>query len=153
MSQQPPPTPTASAIGPCPTLIQKIDEIVVEENLEKATTLKDYFTEQTVFDDTYASLPATPFAEFHSLSSIAVSPDEEQFVLESLTIGKAAGPDSISNRLLKELAIPLSEPLCDLFNVSLQSGQVPPLGNKQMYRLFTRRMILQLSQTIAPFLF
>ena len=44
---------------------------------------------------------------------------------QSLTIGKAAGPDSISNRLLKELAIPLSEPLCDLFNFSLQSGQLP----------------------------
>ena len=61
------------------------------------------------------------------LSSIAVSPDEEQSILQSLTIGKAAGPGSISNRLLKELAIPLSEPLCDLFNSPPppQSGQVP----------------------------
>ena len=103
----------------------KIDGIVVEEDLEKATALNDYFTEQTVLDDTYASLPATPLAKFHSLGSIAITPDEVQSVLQSLNIGKAAGPDSISNRLLKELAIPLSEPLCDLFNFSLQSGQVP----------------------------
>ena len=103
----------------------KIDGIVVEEDLEKATALNDYFTEQTVLDDTYASLPATPLAKIHSLSSIAITPDEVQSVLQSLNIGKAAGPDSISNRLLNELAIPLSEPLCDLFNFSLQSGQVP----------------------------
>ena len=89
--------------------------------MEKATALDDYFAEQTVLDDTYASLSATPLAEFHSLSSIAITPDEVQSVLQSLNIGKAA----ISNRLLKELAIPLSEPLCDLFNFSLQSGQVP----------------------------
>ena len=35
------------------------------------------------------------------------------------------GPDSVSNRLLKELAVPLSLPLCNLFNFSLQTGQVP----------------------------
>ncbi|MCG7869675.1 MAG: endonuclease/exonuclease/phosphatase family protein [Candidatus Thiodiazotropha taylori] len=103
----------------------KVDGIVVEEDLEKATALNDYFTEQTILDDTHASLPATPPADFHSLSSIVITPDEVQSVLQSLTIGKAAGPDSISNRLLKELAIPLSGPLCDLFNFSLHSGQVP----------------------------
>ena len=93
--------------------------------MEKATALNDYFAEQTVLDDTYASLPATPLAEFHSLSSIAITPDEVQSVVQSLNIGKAAGPDSVSNRLLKEIAIPHSEPLCELFNFPLQSGQVP----------------------------
>ena len=61
----------------------KIDGIVVEEDLEKVTALNDYFTEKTVPDDTYASLPATPLAEFHSLSSIAITPDEVQSVLQS----------------------------------------------------------------------
>ncbi|MEW8548237.1 MAG: endonuclease/exonuclease/phosphatase family protein, partial [Candidatus Thiodiazotropha sp.] len=103
----------------------KVDGIVIEEDLDKATALNDYFLEQTVLDDANASLPATPFADLNLLSSIAITSEEVQSTLQSLAIGKAAGPDSISNRLLKELAIPLSAPLCDLFNFSLQSGQVP----------------------------
>ena len=43
----------------------------------------------------------------------------------SLNVGKAVGPDTISNRLLQELALPLSAPLCNLFNFSLRTGQVP----------------------------
>ena len=50
-----------------------------------------------------------------------------QSTLKSLSIGKAIGPDSISNRLLKELAVPLSEPLADLFNFSIRSGKDPKL--------------------------
>ena len=52
---------------------------------------------------------------------------EVESVLKSLQIGKAAGPDSIDNRLLKELAQPLSSPLADLFNYSLSSGRVPTI--------------------------
>ena len=40
-------------------------------------------------------------------------------------MGKAVGPDTISNKLLKELSTPLSSPLCDLFNFSLRRGQFP----------------------------
>ena len=46
-------------------------------------------------------------------------------MLKSLQLGKATGPDAINNRVLKELAKPLSFPLSDLFNFSLTSGKVP----------------------------
>ena len=39
--------------------------------------------------------------------------------------GKAAGPDTLNNRILKELSSPLSSPFCDLFNYSLSTGQFP----------------------------
>ena len=39
--------------------------------------------------------------------------------------GKASGPDTINNRILRDLAHPLSTPLKDLFNFSLEKGQVP----------------------------
>ena len=47
--------------------------------------------------------------------------------LKSLKTGKAAGSDTINNRLLIELAQPLASPLCDLFNFSLFSGKVPDI--------------------------
>ena len=46
-------------------------------------------------------------------------------ILLSLLKGKAAGPDLISNRILKDLAQPLSSPLKDLFNFSLEKGKFP----------------------------
>ena len=48
-------------------------------------------------------------------------------ILKSLKLGKAAGPDSINIRILKELSFPISFPLCDLFNFSLSSGKVPSI--------------------------
>jgi hypothetical protein len=42
-----------------------------------------------------------------------------------LDIGKATGPDGISNRMLKETSISIAEPLTALFNKSFQMGKVP----------------------------
>ena len=52
---------------------------------------------------------------------------EVQSTLQTLQLGKAAGPDSINNRLLKELAQPLSFPLSDIFNYSLSTGKRPSI--------------------------
>ena len=57
--------------------------------------------------------------------AIIVTPEEVRDTLKSQPIGKAAGPDLINNRLLKELAQPLSLPISDHFNLSLSSGSVP----------------------------
>ena len=48
-------------------------------------------------------------------------------ITKALQTGKASGPDAINNRILKELAKPLSFPLSDLFNASLIKGKVPAL--------------------------
>ena len=47
--------------------------------------------------------------------------------VKALQTGKAYGSDAINNRILKELAKPLSFSLSDLFNASLIKGQVPAL--------------------------
>ena len=61
----------------------------------------------------------------YKLDSIIVTPEEVRDTLKSLPTGKAVGPDLINNRLLKELAQPLSLPLSYLLNFSLSSGSVP----------------------------
>ena len=50
---------------------------------------------------------------------------EVKSTLLTLKSGKSSGPDNINNRILKELAIPLSKPLCSLFNISLAKGIFP----------------------------
>ncbi|MCG8077918.1 MAG: reverse transcriptase family protein, partial [Candidatus Thiodiazotropha taylori] len=101
------------------------NDTVLEDDTDKANILNDYFAQQTTLDETNASLPATPLYDVNTLNSIVTTADEIQSILKSLPVGKAAGPDSISNRLLNELAVPLSEPLAELFNSSLRSGKVP----------------------------
>ena len=56
---------------------------------------------------------------------MVLTPAETEVILKSLPIGKAAGPDGISNRILRELPTELSYPLCSLFNQSLQTGTFP----------------------------
>ena len=60
----------------------------------------------------------------HSLNFLSTSPFEVDTVLKSLQLGKATGTDAINNRVLKELAQPLSFPLSDLFKFSLTSCKV-----------------------------
>ena len=87
--------------------------------------LNNIFIEQTLLDDSQANLPKTLTIPDHNLDSLSVTPDKVKQVLKSLPLGKAAGPDLINNRILKELSEPLSLPLCDL--CSLSSGNVPKI--------------------------
>ena len=48
-----------------------------------------------------------------------------ELVLKSHDSSKASGPDGINPRILKEGAIELSYPLCNLFNKSLSQGISP----------------------------
>ena len=63
----------------------------------------------------------------NKLDILTLTPGEVEQTLISLLLGKTAGPDTINNRLLKELAQPLSFPLCDLFNFSLSNCKVPKI--------------------------
>ena len=100
---------------------------IYSDNTDKATILNDYFTEQSSLDDSNANLPADLNIPDFTLNSISITANEVESVLKALQTGKASGPDAINNRILKELAKPLSFPLSDLFNASLIKGKVPAL--------------------------
>ena len=46
-------------------------------------------------------------------------------ILKSFSVGKAVGPDGISNKILRELSVELSLPFCSLFNKSLRTDVFP----------------------------
>ena len=55
----------------------------------------------------------------NTLHNIIITAQEVRYVLQTLKLGKSSGPDDINNRILKEIAYPISKPLCTLFNCSL----------------------------------
>ena len=92
----------------------------------KANTLNDYFRDQRLITDTDVEVHEDiQYNVAHKLISLILTPAEIEVILKSLTIVKAAGPDGISNQIIRELAIELSYPLCSLFNQSLQTGTFP----------------------------
>ena len=89
--------------------------------------MNDFFVEQTILDESNATLPPNIDPPENNLNSISTSPHEVESILKSLQLGKASGPDEISNHILKKLATPLSGPLSNLFNFSLATCKVPLL--------------------------
>ena len=99
---------------------------VYTEDQEKATLFYDFFQIQTLLSDQNAALPDIPRHNGESkLSTIALTPLEVASVLKTLVVGKASGPNGVNNRILKELSREISQPLCSLFNYSLQKCTVP----------------------------
>lgn len=97
------------------------------DDLSKANILNEYFTEQALLDESHVTLPLTNNIPPSILDTISVTPEEVKLTLQSLQTGKAAGPDTINNRILKALSQPLSDPLSALFNSSLVNGKFPKL--------------------------
>lgn len=96
------------------------------EEQEKANLLNDFFCDQTILNDQNAMLPRiTPYTFASRLSNLVLTPNEVRSVLQTLAVGKASGPNGLNNRVLKELANEISEPLCSLFNYSLNLGSFP----------------------------
>ena len=85
-----------------------------------------FFQSQTLLEEQNAVLPDLHLDTIKpQLSHIILSPNEVERVLETLPIGNASGPNTISNRILWEFSSELSTPLCPLFNHSLHTGCIP----------------------------
>ena len=78
-----------------------------------------FFLRLRVFSDTQAA------KQIPSVTYIYIGTLEVQKLLANLNPSKAAGPDNLSPRVLKELSDFLPDPLVRLFCKSLASGHVP----------------------------
>ena len=120
--------------------------IIYSSEHDKAIILNSFFKSQSLLNDRDASLPAIlPTMVKSELKSIALTTDEVESVLKIVPVGKASGPNGLSNRILRELSHELSIPYCSLFNQSLNTGFVPssykeanvcPAPKKMIYQLF-----------------
>jgi hypothetical protein len=94
---------------------------------EKAKHFTEYFAAQQTLPPLpfNHALPPILFLTDQRLDSIHTSNQEVLKVLKGLDTGKANGPDGVSNRLLKESAPAIANPLSILLNKSFDLAKVP----------------------------
>ena len=74
------------------------DGTIYSDDIDKVNVLNDFFVDQTLLDDSTASLPQTVNVPDYNFDSLNISREEVESTLRSLPLGKAAGPDLINNR-------------------------------------------------------
>ena len=115
---------TKDSVGP---LHDKNDHLI-SDNKSIATLLNDYFV--SVFTEENLNALPVPTIEFRgqkALDSLEFTVVQIQAKLEKLNPNKAAGPDGIHPRLLKETSKILAPPLTVLFNRLLKEKKVPSI--------------------------
>ena len=76
---------------------------IITDNIDKANALNDYFPDQILNNDTDVEVPnVIQYNVAHELRSLILTPAEIIVILKSLPIKKSAGPDGISNQILRE---------------------------------------------------
>ena len=60
-------------------------------------------------------------------SDFFITPSEIECTPQNIKIHKSPGPDDISNWLLKDMAHLLANPICAIFNASIQQRSVPTM--------------------------
>ena len=90
--------------------IEDNDQIHTNEH-DKANILNSFFQSQSFLNDRDAPLPAIlPTTLESELNIIVLTTDEVESVLKILPVGKATGPNGLSNHILRELSHELSTP-------------------------------------------
>ncbi|BHF77028.1 hypothetical protein SprV_0502013000 [Sparganum proliferum] len=106
-------------------MIKRDDGVELYKDDEKAEHLSRFF--QSVFTRDVA-VPADHYNvdDVPTIDSVVLTKAIVQQELLKLKEAKSPGPDEIPAKLLKELATELAEPLCLLFQASLDEGRLPP---------------------------
>ena len=98
--------------------------VLISDSLGKANILNRQYC--SVFNkDNRGNEPTKDGSRVPTMPRIIVDNNGVMKILKSLNPNKAAGPDKISPRLLKELADVLCNPLTEIFQATLDSGTVP----------------------------
>ena len=129
------------------------NDIIFSSEHDKANILNNFFESQSLLNDQDAPLPAIlPTMVKSELKSIALTTYEVEFVLKIVPVGKASGPNGLSNRILRELSHGLSIPYCSLLINRLILVLCLVRIKKRMSVLSLKKVIYQLFPIIEPYL-
>ena len=94
---------------------------------EAATALNEYYHSVFTADDGSTEPPDFPEKTRERLSDVTFMQETVEDLLAKRDPNKAAGPDGVESRILKECAEELAPILKDLFRKSIDVGEVPEL--------------------------
>ena len=115
-----------------PTLISQLGE-EASTSASKAALLNDQFVKNfnsSIPPLSKVDLPRLP--PLHSDDSLFCSEEKIFDMLSHLNISKAAGPDGISARILKETATSITAMITTIFNMSISTGVLPDQWKKSL---------------------
>ena len=98
---------------------------LTETEEETARALNLYYHSVFTRDDLQAASPPFPDQTEEQLTDVAITVEAVEEILDSLNSNKAAGPDGVENRLLKECSVEVAPVLTRLFRKSIDEGEVP----------------------------
>ena len=101
----------------------KVGGKLISEPREKAEALNTQF--QSVFTKETPFKGSPPKRKPRPMRTINITSNGVKKLMKSLKPNKAAGPDRLSPRVLKELSDHLADPLTRIFKKSLNEGNVP----------------------------
>ena len=109
------------------SVLKKTDGQYTENDFEKAETLNSFFASVFTREDktNVPNMQSSERSDGKALPDIIITPLAVQNKLKNLNPNKSQGPDRVPARVLKELGVELSKPLCYLFNLSIEIGIVP----------------------------
>jgi len=107
-----------------PPLLDIANNTYYYNDTDKADTLNKYSCSIFTVNDDEVKLPDFP-QKTNVLSNIFIEKREIIDVIGILNVNKASGPDEISHRFLREVALQISTPLAIIFNSSISTGIYP----------------------------
>ncbi len=113
----------------CSVSPQREEGVLVSDAVGKASILNRQYCSVFSIEDT-SDIPSKGPSPNSTIHDIRVSTSGVKRMLQKLNPQKAAGPDGLSPKVLKELAEPLSIPLTKLFQKSIDTGTVPDQWKK-----------------------
>ena len=97
---------------------------LMKDSKAKATALLRQF--QSVFTkDLSTCMPSINKSYNCSLPPLQITTDGVLKLLQNIKVNKSCGPDNIPNIMLKECAVQLAPALSEIFQLSLDSGELP----------------------------
>ena len=94
------------------------------DNMTKAEILNRQFKSVFTHEDK-SNIPKLPGPHYPPIANLDITTTGVERLLARLDPNKASGPDNISCRILKELAVELAPALTAIFNQSIDSGSLP----------------------------
>ena len=100
--------------------------------MNKAEALSQQFSSVFNIDSQDEILPTCDTPNFTKINNITFTAKGVEKLLRNLKPGKAAGPDNLPARVLKELHKEIAKPLANLFQQSYDTGTMPDDWRKAM---------------------